>query len=263
MLAPFEQWEYQCLFTNELQSGSRGAAQSEDTGRRRELGSSQCFGAREGRVGTCPASSEPPPTRGPGTSSSGVCCSVLIQDFSPCRFSTVEYPLPLLHGPPAPVVKRPGAMAAHHPLQVEPCAHRPLPFVPSPRLCYAVSVSAMLSRHARPTLTCVLSVLWWGLLCHAPLPDLLDVPQEASQPLNLTAKPKAPELPNTSSSPSLKLGTCGPRPPSHGAAPRDRPPSPPSLPLGKLSAPCLVASSWGESTRGPDLGQHVLSLSGF
>ncbi|XP_005375338.1 PREDICTED: transcription factor SOX-13 isoform X2 [Chinchilla lanigera] len=90
----------------------------------------------------------------------------------PCK--PVEYPLQLLHSPPAPVVKRPGAMAAHHPLQ------------------------------------------------------------EPSQPLNLTAKPKAPELPNTSSSPSLKMGTCGPRPPSHGAAPRDRPSSPPSLPLGFL-----------------------------
>ncbi|KAM6165818.1 transcription factor SOX-13 isoform 1-T1 [Erethizon dorsatum] len=90
----------------------------------------------------------------------------------PCK--PVEYPLQLLHSPPAPVVKRPGTMAAHHPLQ------------------------------------------------------------EPSQPLNLTAKPKAPELPNTSSSPSLKMGTCGPRPPSHGAATRDRPSSPPSLPLGFL-----------------------------
>ncbi|XP_021098049.1 transcription factor SOX-13 isoform X1 [Heterocephalus glaber] len=90
----------------------------------------------------------------------------------PCK--PVEYPLQLLHSPPAPVVKRPGAMGAHHPLQ------------------------------------------------------------EPSQPLNLTAKPKAPELPNSSSSPSLKMGTCGARPPSHGAATRDRPCSPPSLPLGFL-----------------------------
>lgn len=90
----------------------------------------------------------------------------------PCK--PVEYPLQLLHSPPAPVVKRPGAMAAHHPLQ------------------------------------------------------------EPSQPLNLTAKPKAPELPNSSSSPSLKMGTSGARPPSHGTATRDRPSSPPSLPLGFL-----------------------------
>nr|XP_025711108.1 transcription factor SOX-13 isoform X5 [Callorhinus ursinus] len=90
----------------------------------------------------------------------------------PCK--PVEYPLPLLHSPPAPVVKRPGAMAAHHPLQ------------------------------------------------------------EPSQPLNLTAKPKAPELPNASSSPSLKMNNCGPRPPSHGAPTRDLQASPPSLPLGFL-----------------------------
>ncbi|KAM5144399.1 transcription factor SOX-13 isoform 3-T3 [Callospermophilus lateralis] len=90
----------------------------------------------------------------------------------PCK--PVEYPLQLLHSPPAPVVKRPGPMAAHHPLQ------------------------------------------------------------EPSQPLNLTAKPKAPELPSASSSPSLKMGNCGPRPPSHGAPTRDLQSSPPSLPLGFL-----------------------------
>ncbi|XP_070464806.1 transcription factor SOX-13 isoform X1 [Equus przewalskii] len=88
----------------------------------------------------------------------------------PCK--PVEYPLQLLHSPPAQVVKRPGTMAAHHPLQ------------------------------------------------------------EPSQPLNLTAKPKAPELPNTSSSPSLKMSNCGP--PSHGAPTRDLQSSPPSLPLGFL-----------------------------
>ncbi|TKC44351.1 hypothetical protein EI555_005134, partial [Monodon monoceros] len=92
----------------------------------------------------------------------------------PCK--PVEYPLQLLHSPaaPAPVVKRPGALSAHHALQ------------------------------------------------------------EPSQPLNLTAKPKAPELPNASSSPSLKMSNCGPRPPSHGAPTRDLQASPPSLPLGFL-----------------------------
>ncbi|XP_012872973.1 PREDICTED: transcription factor SOX-13 isoform X3 [Dipodomys ordii] len=90
----------------------------------------------------------------------------------PCK--PVEYPLQLLHSPPAPVVKRPGALAAHHPLQ------------------------------------------------------------EPSQPLNLTAKPKAPELPSSSSSPGLKMNNCGPRPPSHGAPTRDLQSSPPSLPLGFL-----------------------------
>lgn len=88
----------------------------------------------------------------------------------PCK--PVEYPLQLLHSPPAPVVKRPGV--AHHPLQEPP------------------------------------------------------------QPLNLTAKPKVSELPNTSSSPSLKMNSCGPRPSSHGAPTRDLQSSPPSLPLGFL-----------------------------
>ncbi|XP_066889553.1 transcription factor SOX-13 isoform X1 [Kogia breviceps] len=90
----------------------------------------------------------------------------------PCK--PVEYPLQLLHSPAAPVVKRPGALSAHHALQ------------------------------------------------------------EPSQPLNLTAKPKASELPNASSSPSLKMSNCGPRPPSHGAPTRDLQASPPSLPLGFL-----------------------------
>ncbi|XP_075385325.1 transcription factor SOX-13 isoform X2 [Tenrec ecaudatus] len=90
----------------------------------------------------------------------------------PCK--PVEYPLQLLHSPPAPVVKRSGALAAHHSLQ------------------------------------------------------------EPSQPLNLTAKPKASELPNTSSPPNLKMSNCGPRPPSHGAPTRDLQASPPSLPLGFL-----------------------------
>lgn len=89
----------------------------------------------------------------------------------PCK--PVEYPLQLLHSPPAPVVKRSG-VASHHPLQEPP------------------------------------------------------------QPLNLTAKPKVPELPNTSSSPSLKMNSCGPRPSSHGAPTRDLQSSPPSLPLGFL-----------------------------
>ncbi|XP_044531698.1 transcription factor SOX-13 isoform X2 [Gracilinanus agilis] len=90
----------------------------------------------------------------------------------PCK--PVEYPLQLLHSPPTPAVKRPGAVSAHHPLQ------------------------------------------------------------ESSQPLNLTAKPKGPELPNTSSSPNLKISTCGPLPSNHGAPTRDLQASPPSLPLGFL-----------------------------
>lgn len=54
-----------------------------------------------------------------GTSSSrvsAVLCSS--RTFLLAAFSIVEYPLQLLHSPPAPAVKRPGAMATHHPLQV-------------------------------------------------------------------------------------------------------------------------------------------------
>lgn len=49
---------------------------------------------------------------------------------------TVEYPLQLLHSPPAPVVKRPG-MATHHSLQVLPC---PLPPGTPPRPSHCPSL---------------------------------------------------------------------------------------------------------------------------
>lgn len=55
--------------------------------------------------------------------------------------STVEYPLQLLHSPPAPVVKRPG-VATHHPLQVLPC---PLRGVPSPAELLPSSSALILS----------------------------------------------------------------------------------------------------------------------
>lgn len=79
-------------------------------------------------------------------------------------------------------------------------------------------------------------VLLWCL----SLSDFLG-PQEPPQPLNLTAKPKASELPNASNSPSLKMNSCGPRPSSHGAPTRDLQSSPPSLPLGKLF--CLLSKT--------------------
>lgn len=112
----------------------------------------------------------------------------------PCK--PVEYPLQLLHSPPAPVVKRPG-VATHHPLQEPP------------------------------------------------------------QPLNLTAKPKVSELPNTSSSPSLKMNSCGPRPSSHGAPTRDLQSSPPaclwaSLGKGTLSPkPSRMLGNCYTATVGP------------
>ncbi|RLV87360.1 hypothetical protein DV515_00015780 [Chloebia gouldiae] len=80
-------------------------------------------------------------------------------------------------------------------------------------------------------------------LLHSPPPPTLKRPagpgplqmQETSQPLNLTAKPKGPELPSASSSPSLKLSGCQSLTPSHGAS-RELQSSPASLPLGGLPA---------------------------
>lgn len=60
------------------------------------------------------------------------------------------------------------------------------------------------------------------------------LPQETSQPLNLTAKPKGSDLPSASSSPSLKMSGCQPLTPSHGAT-RDLQTSPSNLPLGGFS----------------------------
>ncbi|NWZ41176.1 SOX13 factor, partial [Brachypodius atriceps] len=71
--------------------------------------------------------------------------------------------------------------------------------------------------------------VWGQPLTPHPFPP----PQETSQPLNLTAKPKGSELPSASSSPSLKMGGCQSLPPSHGAS-RELQPSPSSLPLGFL-----------------------------
>lgn len=146
--------------------------------------------------------------------------------------STVEYPLQLLHSPPAPVVKRSG-VTTHHPLQVLPahCVGCPPPllsFFPS-WLLWAGALVSLSPRALSVPRRGGRGVLW----CLS-LSDFLG-PQEPPQPLNLTAKPKAPELPNTSSSPSLKMNSCGPHPSSHGAPTRDLQSSPPSLPLGKLS----------------------------
>lgn len=171
---------------------------------------------------------------------------MLIQAFLPATLSTVEYPLQLLHSPPAPVVKRPGALAPHHPLQVQG-SHKGLPtfswglwglsllflcFLSFPVLCMLVIPQPP------PTMSpCVPSVSQWWCWSLAFHPLTFWVPltphQEPSQPLNLTAKPKAPDLPSTASSPSLKLSNCGPRPPSHGAPTRDLQSSAPNLPLGE------------------------------
>lgn len=81
--------------------------------------------------------------------------------------STVEYPLQLLHSPPAPVVKRPG-VATHHPLQVLPC---PLCGVPSPAELLPFSSALILSRLAALgrcfslIFSPALSVPQWGRGC--------------------------------------------------------------------------------------------------
>ena len=191
-----------------------------------------------------------------GTSSSrasAVLCSS--RTFLLAAFSVVEYPLQLLHSPAAPVVKRPGALSAHHPLQV---LLHPLAGGSRPHLWWLAAhlgdhgVLCSCSPASSVFLSCLLVSSGYAcLLCPSvtlcpPSPSVevsfgvsnpLGLPQEPSQPLNLTAKPKAPELPNASSSPSLKMSNCGPRPPSHGAPTRDLQASPPSLPLGKPPTP--------------------------
>ncbi|KAI1231012.1 hypothetical protein IHE44_0008451 [Lamprotornis superbus] len=75
---------------------------------------------------------------------------------------------------------------------------------------------------------------WARDLGTAPHPSSpLPPPQETSQPLNLTAKPKGSELPSASSSPSLKMSGCQALTPSHGAS-RELQTSPSNLPLGFL-----------------------------
>lgn len=161
---------------------------------------------------------------------SAVLCSH--RTFLLAAFSIVEYPLQLLHSPPAPVVKRPGPLSAHHPLQVPPPRPGPAPSGMRAPLCPLLLPSFPASLSPLPRS---------GPRAPGPsgVADPWRLPQEPSQPLNLTAKPKASELPNSSSSPNLKLSNCGPRPPSHGAPTLDLQANPPSLPLGKPPAfPC-------------------------
>ncbi|KAM9594802.1 transcription factor SOX-13 isoform 9-T11 [Morphnus guianensis] len=73
----------------------------------------------------------------------------------------------------------------------------------------------------------------WGAAGACASPPTSPPPQETSQPLNLTAKPKGSDLPSASSSPSLKMSSCQSLTPSHGAT-RDLQTSPSNLPLGFL-----------------------------
>nr|XP_021394512.1 transcription factor SOX-13 [Lonchura striata domestica] len=118
-----------------------------------------------------------------------------------------------------PYVMIPAFSPGHQPLPVSPESQLALPIQPIP--CKPVDYPVQ--------------------LLHSPPPPTLKRPagpghlqmQEPSQPLNLTAKPKGPELPSASSSPSLKLSGCQSLPPSHGAS-RELQSSPASLPLGFL-----------------------------
>ncbi|XP_062975321.1 transcription factor SOX-13 isoform X2 [Elgaria multicarinata webbii] len=118
-----------------------------------------------------------------------------------------------------PYVMIPAFPPSHQPLPVTPDAQMTLPIQPIP--CKPVEYPMQ--------------------LLHSPPPSALKRPassghlqsQESSQPLNLTAKSKGSELPNASSSPSLKISSCQSLTPNHGVS-RELQASPPSLPLGFL-----------------------------
>ncbi|XP_017582737.1 PREDICTED: transcription factor SOX-13 [Corvus brachyrhynchos] len=112
-----------------------------------------------------------------------------------------------------PYVMIPAFTPSHQPLPVTPESQLALPIQPIP--CKPGQ-----SGPPRPLFT--------------PSPSLPPPPpQETSQPLNLTAKPKGSELPSASSSPSLKMSSCQSLTPSHGAT-RELQASPSNLPLGFL-----------------------------
>uniref|UniRef100_A0A8D2L0C4 SRY-box transcription factor 13 n=1 Tax=Varanus komodoensis TaxID=61221 RepID=A0A8D2L0C4_VARKO len=110
-----------------------------------------------------------------------------------------------------------------------PPNHQPLPVTPDPQMALPIQPIP-----CKP-------VEYPMQLLHSPPPSALKRPassghlqiQEPSQPLNLTAKSKGSELPNASSSPSLKISSCQSLSSSHGVS-RELQASPPSLPLGFL-----------------------------
>lgn len=135
----------------------------------------------------------------PGTGKASWLMAAVVSS-PPASLSAVEYPVQLLHSPPPPSLKRPSG-SSHLQMQVLPqicCPHRAW------GSCWDTHHFCLLSPRN----------------------------QESSQPLNLTAKPKGPELPSASSSPSLKMGSCQSLTPNHGAT-RDLQSSPSNLPLGK------------------------------
>lgn len=199
----------------------------------------------------------------------GVCCSVLIQDFSPCRLFRSGVPAAAAAQPRRPSGEEAwGLVCPPRPTGTDP-AHWPgLP--PSPVVAGCPPRGPWGPLFLFSYFFC-LPFLSACLLCPSVtlcppshnvevsfgVSNPLGLPQEPSQPLNLTAKPKAPELPNASSSPSLKMSNCGPRPPSHGAPTRDLQASPPSLPLGKPPLHLSLQPSSRRELRGQDMTLSV------
>lgn len=199
----------------------------------------------EAAVGSQLGRSDPPPAlRCWGLVKQGVCCSVLIQGFSPCRLFHSGVSAAAIAQPPRPSGEEAwGLVSPPPPAGTTP--HRPAPW-PSGA-----------SRPSGMGVLCAPVLPPWFPASLSPPPssgprapgpsgvaDPQRLPQEPSQPLNLTAKPKASELPNSSSSPNLKLSNCGPRPPSHGAPTLDLQANPPSLPLGKPPTPFPAKGEW-------------------
>ncbi|XP_064255016.1 transcription factor SOX-13 isoform X3 [Passer domesticus] len=148
-----------------------------------------------------------------------------------------------------PYVMIPAFTPGHQPLPVSPESQLALPIQPIPckpgESGLARPCGAALSPSRVPVVPkrcpSAPAVDYPVQLLHSPPPATLKRPagpghlpmQETSQPLNLTAKPKGPELPSASSSPSLKMSGCQALPPSHGAG-RELQSSPSNLPLGFL-----------------------------
>ncbi|XP_033008629.1 transcription factor SOX-13 isoform X2 [Lacerta agilis] len=118
-----------------------------------------------------------------------------------------------------PYVMIPAFPPSHQPLPVSPDPQMALPIQPIP--CKPVDYPMQLL-HSPPL----------SALKRPASSGHLQI-QESSQPLNLTAKPKGSEHPNSSSSPSLKISSCQSLTPNHGVS-QELQTSPPSLPLGFL-----------------------------
>lgn len=99
------------------------------------------------------------------------------------HLSAVEYPLQLLHSPPAPVVKRPGAVGAHHSLQVITTSAPPL------SLFVTASSVPVSHHHCVPSATMSLlslhSLSYLRLPCHSVTMLPLPLSNVTASPLSL------------------------------------------------------------------------------